>query len=163
MTDHSTPPETKRRRRWVMPLLFISLAINLLVAGVILGALSQRGDRDSRADGPARSLLGAPFVQALEPEDRRALGRDILRNRDKLQKNRINLRRRFDELLEELRKEDFDRARVSSLLSEQRSLAISRQDVGETLLLDRLDSMSFEDRRRYADRLDKSLRRFKRN
>ena len=145
-----------------MPLLFISLAINLLILGVVAGALLQRSDRDGRADGPARSILGAPYIAALEPEDRRALGREILQDRDRLRTNRENLKRRVESLLEELRKEDFDRVRISQLLAEQRNLAVSRQEVGEALLLDRIEAMNLEDRRAYADRLAKAMRGFRR-
>ena len=162
MTDQHPSPEPRSRSRWLMPLLFISLAINLLIMGVVAGALLQRGDRDGRADGPARSILGAPYIAVLEPEDRRALGREILQDRDRLRTNRENLKRRVESLLEELRKEDFDRVRISQLLAEQRNLAVSRQEVGEALLLDRIEAMNLEDRRAYADRLAKAMRGFRR-
>ena len=162
MTENnaSTPP---KRRRWVLPLLFVSLALNLLVAGIVFGTVLQGGnERDGRPGGPARSVLGEPFVRALEPTDRMALGREIIANRDQLRENRSDLRARVEVLLETLGEETFDRDAVSALLSEQRGLAVKRQEVGESLLLNRLEEMSLEERRAYADRLGKSLMRFRR-
>ena len=142
----------------------MSLALNLLVVGIVVGAMFQGGgkDRDGRPMGPARSVLGEPFVRALEPSDRVALGREIIANRDQLSENRSVLRSRVERLLEQLREEEFDREAVSALLSEQRSLAVNRQEVGEVLLLNRLEDMSVEERRAYADRLGESLMRFRR-
>lgn len=160
--EHTSAPQKKRR--WVLPLLFVSLALNLLVVGIVVGAMFQGGgkDRDGRPMGPARSVLGEPFVRALEPSDRVALGREIIANRDQLSENRSVLRSRVERLLEQLREEEFDREAVSALLSEQRSLAVNRQEVGEVLLLNRLEDMSVEERRAYADRLGESLMRFRR-
>ena len=163
MTENQSTTEPKRRRRWVMPLLFVSLAVNLLIIGVVAGAVMQRGDRDNRTDGPARSILGAPYIRALETEDRRTLGREIIQNRDRLRENRDDLKRRVEGILDELRSPDFDRGRLSELLDEQRRLAVSRQEFGEDLLLDRIEAMSPEDRRAYADRLGDALSRFRRN
>lgn len=163
MSEDTTSSPT-RKRRWVWPVLFLSLAANLLVVGVVAGAMLQGGgDKDGRPGGPARSVLGEPFVRALEPGDRMALGREIVANRDKLRDNRSDLRRRVEVLLETLREEEFDREAVSALLTEQRQLAVTRQEVGEALLLNRLEEMSVEERRAYADRLGKSLMRFRRN
>ena len=162
--SNEAPQPPQKPRRWLWPVLFLSLALNLLIVGIVVGAVLQGGDRRKDGDlGPARSLMGEPFVRALEPEDRRALGRDILSNRDALRENRSDLRRRVEALLDALRQDTFDRAAVSDLLSEQRQLAVSRQEVGETFLLNRLEAMSAEERRAYADRLAKSLLRFRRN
>ena len=158
--DTETPPV--RNRRWLAPALFVSLAANLLVAGVVVGAVIAGGpDRGGRPDGPARSLLGEPFVRALESKDRRELGREMMSNRDKLRENRSDIRKRMESLLAALRDEEFDRDALSGLLSEQRGLAIARQELGEELLLNRLEAMSVDERRAYADRLGESFKRFR--
>ena len=162
MTDQ-TPGPAPRRRRWIGPLLFVSLALNLLVVGAIAGMILTGGpDKRGRSDGPARSLLGAPFVRALEPADRLALGQEMLSNRDQLRENRADLRRRVEALIATLRQETFDRQAVSALLAEQRDLAVTRQEYGEVLLLNRLEGMSLDERRAYADRLGESFRGFRR-
>ena len=75
----------KRSLRW---LLVGSLALNLLVVGVVAGALltggphgashTDEGDRgDARRDPRLRAMGNVPFVMALGPDDRSApAGRD---------------------------------------------------------------------------------------
>ena len=154
MTMPSTP--TPPRRRWVGPVLILSLALNLLVVGIVVGAFARSGDRHS---GPARSLIGEPFVRALDRDDRRAFLREMAGNRDSLRANRTDLRARLEALLTTIAADEFDRDAVAMILAEQRQLAVRRQDIGETLLLDRLETMSAGERRAYAERLEQAFRR----
>ena len=146
------------RVRW---LLFGSLAVNLLILGVVIGwVLSPDGPR--RDDRPARSLMGAPFAEALAPEDRRALLREMRGRADRIEGTRDELRARFETLLGALRAEEWDRDAVTAVLDDQRRAAEGRQRLGEELLLDRLDAMTPEARRAYADRLEERVRRGRR-
>lgn len=164
MTGAPNIDPTPKRRRWLLPTLFVSLALNLLIVGIVVGAVLQGGrDKGGRPDGPTRSLLGEPFVRALTPHDRRALGREMLSNREALSENRANLRNRIERFLEALRQENFDREALAGILNEQRQLAVTRQQLGEDLLLMRLEQMSLSERRAYADRLGENLRRFRRD
>ncbi|MDA8584910.1 periplasmic heavy metal sensor [Rhodobacteraceae bacterium] len=156
---------TKPRRRWVMPLLFISLSLNLLVVGAIVGRSfapdDHRGNRD-RVPGALRSVIGEPFVRALEPDDRRALVEDVRREARKIRENRESLRGRFETFLTALRADPFVAEDVKRLLQEQRQVAQGRQELGETLLLNRLTEMDAAARAAYADRLEKSLKALRR-
>lgn len=164
MTETPSTQPDQKKRRWLLPTLFVSLALNLLIVGIVVGAVLQGGrDKGGRPDGPARSLLGEPFVRALTSEDRRALGREMLSNRDALRENRADLRDRIERFLETLRQEEFDRDTIAGILNEQRQLAVTRQQLGEDLLLSRLEQMSVAERRAYADRLGENLRRFRRD
>ena len=155
-----TAPAQERKPRWVWPVLFLSLAANLLVIGTIAGAMIAGGsEKAGRPEGPARSFLGEPFLRSLEPEDRRALGREILANRVQLREGRAEIRKRADTLIETLSAEEFDRDAVSELLSEQRGFITSFQEFGEVLLLNRLEAMTLEERQGYAERLKNNLRR----
>lgn len=157
------PNETaKTSWPWGRIVLVLSLALNLLVVGVFLGAALSgkgglRGDRGDRA--AARELGPLPFVAALEFDERRELARALRGAAEPLQQNREELRARFEALLEALRSPEFDRAAVSALIAEQRGLAVTRQQMGEAILLDHIEGMTLEERLGYADRLDKSLRR----
>ena len=75
MNDPTPDTEPKPKRRWVMPVLFVSLAMNLLVAGIILGrALAPDDHRHrDRIAGPIRSVIGEPFVRALSRDDRKSV------------------------------------------------------------------------------------------
>ena len=159
MSDQTAP-----KRRWVMPLLAVSLVLNMLVVGIVAGFYFANGggkDRD-RMDGPARSLVGIPFIRALEPENRRALAQDIRRDEDRLRENRSALRARFEALLDALNADPFDPQAVQTILREQRELAIRRQDIGETLLVEQLQTLSPDERAAYAKRLARDLRRLRR-
>ncbi len=149
--------------RWIKPILLVSLALNLLVAGVIFGhTVSPDSRRYHDFDGDARGVIGEPFVRALQAKDRRALIADIVKDRPRIRENRDSLRQRFDAFLTALRADPYDSETVAQLLLEQREAAVGRQEIGEALLLKRLEDMTATDRAAYADRLEESLRKFKR-
>lgn len=163
MTDSAT--QTPKRRRWVTPLLFVSLALNLLIIGAFAGAmLSPDGPRRHFGeDGRAlRGVVGEPFFRALPADERRALVRDVVANRDRVRESRVSLQRRLDAFLAALRSEPFDRDQVARLMTDQRQAAIRRQELGEELLLNRLAAMSAEERAAYADAIEERLQRFRR-
>ncbi|MBT8458793.1 MAG: hypothetical protein KJN60_03895, partial [Boseongicola sp.] len=92
----------KPNRRWVTPVLAVSLICNMLIVGIVAGFLISNGGKSKggeRLDGPARSLVGTPFIRALEPDNRRALYQEIRRDEDRLRENRSALRARFEALL----------------------------------------------------------------
>ncbi|NNE82083.1 MAG: periplasmic heavy metal sensor [Silicimonas sp.] len=161
MTD--TPPE-KPRRSWIKAILFVSLALNLLVVGAIVGRfLSPDGPRSrDRVEGPVRSVIGEPFVRALSWDDRRALLEDLKSETPRIRETRENLRQRFEAFLVALRADPFVPEDIGRLLEDQRQVAKGRQELGEMLLLRRLEAMSAEERAAYADRLERSLRRLRR-
>lgn len=155
---------SRPRRSWVKPLLFVSLALNLVVIGAFVGrALAP--DRPRWGDGvagPVRGVIGAPFAHALDPGNRGTLHDKLTGKRSHLQASRGRLRDLLDELLVTLRAEPFQPDEVRRILQEQRGVAEERQLLGETLLLERLEAMTPEERSAYADRLEGSLKRFKR-
>ena len=160
MTDTAAP----RRRRWVMPLLLFSLAFNLLIIGIVAGTLISRGgERPDRVAREVGTLVGPHFFRALEPDDRRALVRDVLRQRDRVRENRTALRSRIERLLVLLRAETFDTGAARTLLEEQRDAVTARHQFGETLLLDRLSEMTTDERRAFAARLSASLETVRRD
>lgn len=154
-----TPP--KLRRRWLLPTLLVSLALNLAVAGIVVGwALSPQA-RHHRDSGPARGVIGEPFIRALPEDARRALMHDVIEEREHIRDSRDGLRARFDAFLSALRADPYDPEVVRDLLAEQRGAAQGRQEIGETLLLKRLAAMEPQDRAAYADRLETLVGRLK--
>lgn len=157
-----TPPEAPKKRRWLMPLLLVSLGVNLLVAGLVIGAmLSPDGPRKRGEYGPSRGVIGEPFVRALPHSERRALMQDVHRDRERIRESRESLRQRFEAFLVALRADPFDSSEISRLLAEQRKAAVGRQEIGEALLMKRLEAMTAEQRAAYADALEESLNRFR--
>ena len=158
MTDQdSNPGNGIKRLPWTKIVLFASLSVNLLVIGLVAGAmLAGPKDRDHTA---LRGLGYAPFVRALPKEDRLALLEALARGSDSFRDNRAELRSQFEEFLAALRADPFDSAEVERLFSEQRNRILERQQLGQGFLLERIVAMSPQDRAGFADALDRKLKR----
>ena len=158
MTTEAAKPKS---RIWLRLLLGLSLALNLLVVGIVAGWMVSKGPGRTPDDvnRTARSLGLEPFVRALAPMDRVALVRSAREERDGLRENRRALRARFERLVDAIRAEPYDPAAVRAVLEEQRGSIKERQEIGERLLLERLDAMTPEDRATYAERLEEELKR----
>ncbi|WP_108482649.1 periplasmic heavy metal sensor [Oceaniglobus ichthyenteri] len=143
-------------------LLIASLALNLLVAGVVVGGMVTHGRDDTKRSSDYRALRdigNVPYVMALTPEDRSALAQTLKPRQERLSNNREALRARFEAALEVLRTDPFDADMLRGLLAQQRAILSERQQLGEELLIARLQEMSVAERTNYANRLDRSLRR----
>lgn len=155
------PPGAPRSPRWMRILLVASLGLNLLIVAMVSAAvLSGGGPGPSRE--AARDLGRTAFIRALGPGDRRALWRDMRSERGAFRENREQLRARFERLLVALRAEEFDRAALDQIIAEQRAAGEARRSLGERLVVRRLEAMSVEDRRAYADRLEAEVTRRRR-
>lgn len=143
---------------WMRLLLIASLGLNLAVAGMVIGAVSSGGGPGQARDA-VREARNTPFIRALDPDDRRGLAREMIKDREALRESRETLRARFDALLVALRAETFDVEVVEGLLEDQRSAAQARNQVGENAILRLIAEMSLEDRRAYADRLEETVKR----
>ena len=88
--------------------------------------------------------------------------REIVRDAPQIRESRESLRARFEAFLSALRMEPYDPKTVAELLKEQQNVAVNRQEIGERLLLERLEAMSVSERNAYADALEQSFRRLKR-
>lgn len=140
--------------RW---LLIASLALNLLVAGLLLGSLIF-DDGPGRGPRPVELALG-PFARALDEEDRHAI-LESLRDRPDLRPMRGEEREAaFADILAAVRAEPFDPARAGAALAAQSSRVEAVQAAVQAELLERLRAMTPEQRAAFAERLDSELRR----
>ena len=130
------PPPTPRSGSplWMRGLLVVSLAVNLLVFGMIGGAVLSGGGPGAAREA-VRDLDGTPFVRALSPQDRRALLRELRGEREVLRDSRTALRDRFENLLAALRADDFDAASLERILAGQREARTAPVSVCEQLVL----------------------------
>lgn len=143
---------------WMRIVLVISLALNLLIAGVVAGALL-RGPLQDPDRRPALADLGfGPFVEALPRGERIAVARDLRREAGAFRENRAELRRQFRRLVELLKAEPYDAGAVERLVTSQQTKLMERQSLGREILLQRLAEMAPEERAAYADRLARLLR-----
>jgi uncharacterized membrane protein len=155
-TPRTPPPRTRGAGRGIKIALAVSLALNLLVAGLVGGAVLRRGGPD---EAPAIRALGlAPFAIALPRE-----GRDDMRHRIEADAPRLRAERaRIGDSLREVRRallaEPFDREAAEAALSNSREAAMALQAYGHDALLDTLEGMSAEERSAMAERLGRAMR-----
>jgi uncharacterized membrane protein len=134
--------------------LAISVALNLAVAGLAVGAWLGGGHRDM-----PRDMSFGPFSEALDDSDRRAIRRALLDRMGEFRASRAEGREEFETLLGALRADPFDPAAMKAALSAIEARNADRLQLGRNLIETRLIEMSPEDRKRFADRLEKGMRR----
>lgn len=143
MAETQTTPQ-KKGRLWTV-ILVCSLALNLAVAGIVGGTLLS----GRIGDGPPRSFdLGVgPVANALERDERRAIGRELRRNR--VLRN-LDPRGRAAEMLVVLQAEPFDREALRAIFAEQSNDLIRVQARAQDALLETIAAMTPERRAAFA-------------
>ncbi|WP_371169085.1 periplasmic heavy metal sensor [Aliiroseovarius sp. 2305UL8-7] len=164
--DLNTPIDSPKKRgpNWMRIVLIISLTLNLLVLGLVAGAnWGKHRDHGFNPRGPNRSevrdLGFAPMAGALNRSDRREIGKALRDRSGSFSENRAQLAREFKEMLLVIRAEPFDPAALSALMAQQSERRSERGTVAQMLLIERLEQMSPDDRRAFADRVEKSVRK----
>ncbi|EEX11240.1 conserved hypothetical protein [Ruegeria lacuscaerulensis ITI-1157] len=140
--------EVKRPRRWVSVLLVISLALNLLVAGVVLGTVL----RFHGGPGAAPPKFAPALYRALPEKDRKALRADL---EDEHRRGARERSEHFKELGRALRAVPFDADEIRQLLDRQIRSNAEIQSALQRKWLDRVAAMTDTERQAYADRLEK--------
>ena len=157
MADKIEKP-TVGMRPWLRVLLVVSLAFNLLIVGVAVGAAVKWSKW--RGDHPARMEMGiGPLSRALSREDRRAIGQDMRKAFRDGRLNRGAHRAELEGLVGDLRAQPYDPAAVEARLVRHGAVIESRMDLGISLLQQRLVEMSSEERAAFADRLEEGLKK----
>jgi uncharacterized membrane protein len=152
--DPSAPPPGAAPARWLKPALIVSVALNLAVAGLVLGAwLGDRGHR-----GMPRELSFGPFSEAFSDQDRRALRKALMDRAGEFRSSREASRAEFEALLTTLRTEPFDPAAMQAALVAIETRNAERLQLGRSLIETRLVEMSAEERQAFADRLEQRLK-----
>lgn len=147
------PSGTPRR---VKVILGISLALNLLIVGVIVGGVASHRDRGR---GPQFDHVSAPMTFALSREDRRMIGRKIRDEYKPHRASRAEFRAEFAKVIAALRATPFDPEVVRDSLDHQMKSVDQRQELGRDMLIRHLAAMTPEARAQYADRLGAALER----
>ena len=139
-------------------LLALSLGVNMLVVGAVGGMIfAHRGDSGMRPN--LRDMSYGPYTRALSREDRKAIGVALRRETGSFQQNMPKTREMYRALLAVLKADVYDRDAVHKLVKDQQAIGLNRQQVGQRLLLDRLDGMTPKERRGFANRLERALLR----
>lgn len=158
-TSQPKPPEqAKGASRGLRIALAVSVALNLLVVGLAAGAVLRHGPGERMI----RDLDFGPFGEAFSREDREAMRQGFLARAGDVEDMRDALRRDADELLDALRAEPFDPARVGAALEGQGRRMAERLELGRSLVLERIAAMSAAERAAFADRLEDAMRNHRR-
>lgn len=137
--------------------LGVSLAVNLLVVGVIGGGIYRHAFGNDRS-GNHHKRYGAAYIRALPSEDRKAI-REVLRQGRAERASAGGHKQKQLALLAALRADPFDISQVSEILGSQRKDALMAQKHVEQLWLSRIAAMEPDERDLYADRLELELSR----
>ncbi|RYH11630.1 periplasmic heavy metal sensor [Tropicimonas sp. IMCC6043] len=146
-------PRPPRRRTGLRILLFLSLALNLAVIGIVGGAYLNVSRGDDHPWIIARELGLGPFVLAMDSNDRRALDRQARSHRGELREDRDAWRRLYIASLEAIRSEPFDADRFRAVMEAQADLAARSRQVGVEIMTSQLEGMNAAERAAFADRL----------
>jgi uncharacterized membrane protein len=150
MSDNGNAALRGGAPRWMKITLVLSLALNLLVAGVVGGAMLRHGMRPGDPHPSARAHLGRAYVQALERGDRRALWSAMQAEQPDAAAPGADP----DAVLRALRATPYDPAALRDIMVRQRQAGQARLRRGQRLLQERLTEMSDAERAAYADRLE---------
>jgi uncharacterized membrane protein len=149
---------TKPQRRLKLALA-VSLAFNLLIIGVFIGAIFAFRGQFTQPDHARefRHLGLAPFALTLDAENRAALYDRIAR--DDVRAARRDIGQAMRQFSQSLQADPFDAARAHQALLSARQAFIGLQSVGHAALVDHLETLTAEDRAQVARRLRHVLRR----
>ena len=152
MTEPTVPPSSSGRGLKIA--LALSLALNLGVAGMVVGAWAS--GHGPRSEMP-RDVSFGPFSEALSDQDRRALRREFLSRAPEFRAARQEAREEFQALLTALRADPFDPAALSTALAAIETRNASRLELGRELIEARLAAMDESARLAFAGRLEQVL------
>lgn len=139
--------DTSQKRRWMPVVLGLSLALNLAVVAAVAGAVWRHNGAER--GGPRASRGGgALYIQALPRETQRAI-------REQMRSSGVRGVHDVGPMLAALRQEPFDQTAAVRELEAQRDSGMVRRAAATQAWLDEVVSMSPQERRAYADRLQR--------
>lgn len=156
MTEQKIAPQPSARNNVVRWALVASLAVNLTVAGLALGAYLHG---PPPAHGGFRDLGFGPYDAALQPADREALRSAMRAKAGDLAALRGQMAADNAAILAALRATPFDAGQLTAALDAQQSHLGARMKLGSDTIGAYLVSLAPQDRTAFADRLEKRLLR----
>ncbi|MFK7881277.1 periplasmic heavy metal sensor [Roseobacter sp.] len=157
---NETPQKAKLSGRY-KAILGVSLAVNLLVVGMVAGAAfrfgGEGGPRDMRSAG--LGAYGLPYMIALPPEARREIIREIKSERNGQKLDRSARRALYNDVLNALRAVPFDADSLATSVAQQADTTISVQQSAQSAWLVVVSQMSDAERQAYADEVENALKK----
>lgn len=157
MSRAAAPARKKPRSQlWMRIALGLSVALNLLVVGVVAGGITGRLRHPPPPLGEVS--LGA-FTPALTKGDRFAIRDRAAREGLDFREAMRTARAEQAAIVAALRVEPWDRAAIVGIMKQISDRALARMDLGGRLVLERLDAMAPQERRDLADRMEREAAR----
>jgi uncharacterized membrane protein len=149
MTDAGahTPALGRRRPRWLLWALFASLALNLVVVGLVAGAMWRFRAPPPWAGAVTPNLLG--YASTLSPDRRKQLWEATASERHSIRPFRRELRAARQETLKALIAEPFDRERFIAAQERHAQADRKARDAVQTLYLKIAEGLTPEERRQF--------------
>lgn len=160
-TPKAESPQPPRRRKGVRILLFVSLALNLVIIGVVGGAILNFSRGEDHPRMVSRELGLGPYLMALEPDQRKMLDEAAYSQKQQLRDGRVKWRKSYQETLSAIRAEPFDPERLRAAMAEQAELATRSREVGLDIMVRQIEMMPAAERAAFADRLESRSNKWK--
>ncbi|ANB34329.1 periplasmic heavy metal sensor [Rhodovulum sulfidophilum] len=157
MADPAETAGPRRGRNRFSLALGLSLAVNVLLLGLIGGAVLGHRSGVGRDHAVTMMALG-PYGRALADTDRAAIRKALRAEAPRFREERREVRQGFRDMLTALRGETFDADRIAAVLDRQEARVQAHAGMVRKLMLDRLSAMSPDERSAFADRLERVLR-----
>ena len=150
----------KRARNIWKVILAISLALNIAVLGAIGGAALRfsKGPPAGKAYLKERQI-GSVYMRALNPDQKRELGRQMRELEKGSKENRVKMEAGFQEAIRILRSANFDREKFETVVNGHAARSNQRLKNAQMILLSHINSMDINERSTYADRIEIALSR----
>ena len=153
MTENSVNPP-RRSPLWMRILLGVSLALNLAVVGLAVGASL----RLIGPGGPPPHSFGGALIRAMPAEDRKAIGRQA-----RAHIGRSGHKADSAQLIAALRATPYDQSVVVELLEAQAAGRQAFAEALQTAWLERVQAMTDAERMAFADGLEAAEARRKKH
>lgn len=149
--------QISKREKWKTRVLVGSLALNLLIIGLIAG-MAFRGPSFDKNRKPPQDLL-FHMVSAMPDEHRREVGREFRQARDKMRPKVTNLRELKASLADALTEPEFTIERVEVIFTQHARIVQDISQGGRIILLGQIKQMTAQDRQIFAEQLRKRIRK----
>lgn len=142
--------------RWARVALILSLALNLLVVGVVAAGLWRVGKYHGHAD----RISGPALYRALPDADRRALRRQMsTRFKERGHEKPTRPTESIQALADLLRSDPLDSQALADVLTDQAKARADFHSGMREAWVAHVSEMSLQERRNYADRIESHLAR----
>lgn len=154
--DKKTEPAGARVPRGMKIMLGLSLALNLLVVGVVAGAVMRGG---GPARGPAVTTYAMPYVRALPGADRRAIFRELRSAEVDGLPDHATRKALYADMIAALGADTFDQATIDAILAQQSTASVAVMKAAQQAWIGRVAKMSNAERHAYAEQVREVLDR----